>query len=90
MTPAIFAIHYFLHPQKDRPAVKLFLLAMSVAAGCYMVKAVNRFGYYMVMKRTPALGTLWIWAVIEMDLLGALLSVAGVGAYTWYYGYGIL
>jgi hypothetical protein len=70
--------------------VRLFLLAMSIAAGCYIVKAVNVYGYYFVMKKTPPLGTLWIWAVIEMGLVESLLSLAGVYAYTWYYGHAII
>jgi hypothetical protein len=63
---------------------------MSIAAGCYIVKSVNKHGYYFVMKRTPPLGTLWIWAVIEMDIPGAMLSLVGVGLYTWYNGYSVL
>lgn len=67
--------------------MRLFLLALSIAAGCYVVTAVNRYGYYFVMKKTPPLGTLWIWAVIELDILGALASLLGVWTYAWYYGY---
>jgi len=88
--PVMYGIHYFFHPRRSWVTVRLFLLGMSVAAGCYIVRAVNVYGYYFVMKKTPPLGTLWIWAVIEMDLMGAVASVAGVMAYTWYYGYSIL
>lgn len=87
---AIFAIHYFFHPRRNWATVRLFLLGMSIAAGCYIVKSVNKHGYYFVMKRTPPLGTLWIWAVIEMDIPGAMLSLVGVGLYTWYNGYSVL
>jgi hypothetical protein len=78
------------HPRKTWITVRLFLLAMSIAAGCYIVKAVNVYGYYYVMKKTPPLGTLWIWAVIEMGLVESLLSLAGVYAYIWYYGHAII
>jgi hypothetical protein len=60
---------------------------VSVVAGCWLVRAVNRTGYYAVMKRAPPVGTLWIWSAVEMRLVPALVSCAVVGGYTWYYGF---
>ncbi|OAG44491.1 hypothetical protein AYO21_01487 [Fonsecaea monophora] len=59
-------------------------------AGCYLIQLTNDKGYYAVMKDAPGVGTLWVWAVLEMGLLGALAGVAGPGIYAWWYGYGIL
>jgi hypothetical protein len=86
----MLAILYIFHPRREWLTVRIFLCGLSVAAGCWAVKAVNTAGYYAVMKRIPSVGTLWIWAVIEMDLLFAVLSLAAVGGYTWYSGYNIL
>jgi hypothetical protein len=62
----------------------LLFLAGSVAAGCYLVFAGNKYGYFNVMKAAPPLGALWIWSVIEMSLPYATLSVISVFAYLWW------
>lgn len=57
--------------------------------GCYLVYLTNDKGYMAVMKNAPSIGTVWVWAVIELGLAGALAGVAGPGLFAWYYGYGI-
>jgi hypothetical protein len=52
----------------------LFFVA-SVTAGCYLIYISNTFGYYAVMKQAPPIGCLWIWSVIELDLVAAAASL---------------
>lgn len=59
------------------------------ATGCYLIYVTNDEGYYAVMKDAPSVGTLWVWTVLEMGLLGALLGVAGPAGFAWWYGYGM-
>lgn len=59
------------------------------ATGCYLIYLTNDEGYYAVMKDAPSVGTLWVWTVLEMGLLGALLGVAGPAGFAWWYGYGM-
>ncbi len=66
---------------------QIFFLVVAVGAGCYTIHVANAYGYYMVMKRCPPLGTLWVWAVIEMQLLFAAISVAVDVGYMWWKGY---
>ena len=63
---------------------------MGAAAGCYMVHAVNKESYFAVMKQVPPLGALWIWAIIELDLVCAVLNLATVAGFSWYYGYTVV
>lgn len=42
------------------------------------------------MKQAPPLGCLWIWAVIELDLLWASASLLCAGAFWKYNGYSYL
>lgn len=56
-------------------------------AGSYLIYIGNTFGYYAVMKRSPPVGTLWVWAVIEMGLPFAVASLSVNGAFLWWYGY---
>jgi hypothetical protein len=87
---AIYLIHYWFHPRKNWKTVQAFLLVMSVVVGCYTVTAVNKNGYFAVMKRVPPLGTLWVWAVVEMDLLVGAASLLAVAGYTWWNGFAVL
>jgi hypothetical protein len=63
--------------------------ATAVIAGCYLVYTTNRHGYLAVMKQAPPLGCLWVWSVIELDLLWALPSLAVTAVYMWQGGYGL-
>lgn len=67
----------------------LVYLVIANLAGCYLIYLTNDRGYYAVMKNAPAVGTIWVWAVLESGLLGALAGVIGPGSYAWWYGYGI-
>jgi hypothetical protein len=66
----------------------LFLLAANIA-GCYLIHLTNDKGYYAVMKKAPSIGTVWVWSIIELGLVGALAGVTGPGLYAWWNGYGI-
>jgi hypothetical protein len=67
----------------------MFLLAANIT-GCYLIYLTNDRGYYAVMKRAPAIGTLWVWCIIELGLVGALAGVVGPGLFAWWNGYGVL
>ncbi|KAK3066469.1 hypothetical protein LTR53_017177 [Teratosphaeriaceae sp. CCFEE 6253] len=90
--PVLFMMVYLLRSEmasRFRMARQVFYFAASVAAGCYTIHVANQEGYFYVMKRTPPLGTLWIWSVIEMDVAFAAASVAAELLYLWWMGYTI-
>lgn len=68
---------------------QVVFVGIANVAGCYLVYLTNDKGYMAVMKNAPSIGTVWVWAVIELGLAGALAGVAGPGFFAWYYGYGI-
>ncbi|GME43950.1 deacetylase-like protein [Neofusicoccum parvum] len=84
-------IYMFKTPTAMRFATarQLVFLVTAVVAGCYCVHIGNMYGYYAVMKRSPPLGTLWIWTVVEMRLVYAVVSVVAVLGYTWWNKYGL-
>ncbi|KAI9720093.1 MAG: hypothetical protein M1828_005821 [Chrysothrix sp. TS-e1954] len=57
-------------------------------AGSWLVKIGNEEQYLAVMKRTPGLGVLWIWCVLEVGAGWAAGSVGSVALYAWHNGYG--
>ncbi|KAK4250631.1 hypothetical protein C7999DRAFT_38464 [Corynascus novoguineensis] len=93
---------YVLHPHPANPGLipglsqryqsafrQTIFFVTSVCAGCYLIHITNSYGYMAVMKQAPPLGCLWVWSVIELELLWAVLSLAGAGLFLWIKGYSI-
>ncbi|MCJ1366708.1 hypothetical protein MMC16_005838 [Acarospora aff. strigata] len=64
-------------PHPSRLHNPIFLL-LSLLSGTYLLHIANVSTYYAVMKRAPAIGTLWVWSVVEMELKWAVAGVVGV------------
>lgn len=62
---------------------------MSVISGCYLIYVTNQAGYLATQKKAPPLGCLWLWAVVELDLKWAVLSLLGVAGFLFQGGYNI-
>ncbi|CZT10785.1 uncharacterized protein RAG0_15148 [Rhynchosporium agropyri] len=80
--PVIFLLIYLFHQHPSRSPVipplspkllhlthQILFFIGSVTAGCYLIYITNEHGYYAVMKTSPPLGCLWVWSVIELDLI---------------------
>lgn len=89
-TPAlILVLVSILHPRSSHLLTQILFAFLSVVAGAWLVHASNEDAYLAVMKKAPPLGTLWVWAIVEMRwewAVGCLSVVAGWG---WWKGYGI-
>ncbi|PLB44379.1 hypothetical protein P170DRAFT_285832 [Aspergillus steynii IBT 23096] len=69
----------------------LIFLPIAVALGVKLVTITNEEAYYAVMKRAPAIGTIWVWSILEIPLGAALLGALGPIAWAiWWKGYGII
>ncbi|KAK2589616.1 hypothetical protein QQS21_012703 [Conoideocrella luteorostrata] len=81
-------LFYFLHPHESnavliygmplryqRPLRQAVFFVASVVAGCYLIHISNRHGYLATMKQAPPLGCLWLWAVVELDLVWGCTSL---------------
>lgn len=81
-------------PLRVKNSLNIFMQIMYVlvanVAGCYLIRLTNDRGYYAVMKNAPSVGTIWVWSVIELGLVGALAGVIGPGIFAWYNGYGVI
>ncbi|KAI4163075.1 MAG: hypothetical protein LQ348_007840 [Seirophora lacunosa] len=78
-----------LHPRAAHPVMQAGFAAMSVVAGGWLVRASNEDPYLAVMKRAPALGTLWVWGVVELRWEAAAACLAVTGGWSWWMGYGV-
>lgn len=90
-TPALIVVLVsILHPRSSLLPTQILFAFLSVAAGAWLVYASNEDAYMAVMKKAPPLGTLWVWAIVEMRwewAVGCLSVVAGWG---WWKGYSML
>ncbi|KAL2011500.1 hypothetical protein VTN00DRAFT_4218 [Thermoascus crustaceus] len=69
----------------------IFFLPLAVYLGSYLIALTNQDPYYAVMKRAPAIGTLWVWCVLEMSAGAAALGVlVPIGWGVLWKGYGII
>ncbi|EGG04099.1 uncharacterized protein MELLADRAFT_108727 [Melampsora larici-populina 98AG31] len=78
----IVLIHFTLHSPKHL-FTRFTLFGLSAIGGSYMVFVMNKYSYLLVMKQTPALGTLWIYSVVRMDLIDAVISLVIVAGWCW-------
>ncbi|KAL8703533.1 MAG: hypothetical protein Q9201_003290 [Fulgogasparrea decipioides] len=78
-----------LHPQASQPLLQVVFAGMAIVAGSWLVKATNDDPYLAVMKKAPALGTLWVWAVVELRWDIALVCLMVTGALGWWKGYSV-
>lgn len=77
-------------PARYQPILRqTIFFVTSICAGCYLIHITNTYGYLAVMKQAPPVGCLWIWAVIELNLPLAVLSLAAAAAFLWQGGYSI-
>ena len=74
------------------PSLRTFsFLFVAIYLGGKLIAITNNEPYYAVMKKAPAIGTLWVWAILEMPLGAAVLGALGpLGWGALWMGYGIL
>ncbi|ORY68533.1 uncharacterized protein BCR38DRAFT_335635 [Pseudomassariella vexata] len=93
-------LFYVLHPHASSPTLlpglpgrfqdplrqSIFFMT-SVCSGCYLIHISNTYAYLAVMKQSPPLGCLWVWSVVELNLIPAMASFACAVAFMWFGGY---
>ncbi|KAM3443760.1 hypothetical protein NHJ13734_001762 [Beauveria thailandica] len=95
-------LFYALHPRQSdetlipglaaryqAPLRQAIFFAMSVVSGCYLIYVTNMKGYLATQQRAPPLGCLWVWAVMELELLWATLSLLVASGYIYLGGYNV-
>lgn len=88
LTPALlFVLVFVLHPRSDHPATQVLFAVISTLAGAWLAYATNEEPYMAIMKKAPVLGTLWIWAIVELKWEWALATLTISGGWGWWKGY---
>jgi hypothetical protein len=81
----------FLRKLVFPPALRtLFFLPVAAVLGAHLVAITNGDPYYAVMKKAPAVGTIWIWCILELSFGAAVLGALGPLIWgVWWMDYGI-
>lgn len=88
LTPTLLLVLVFvLHPRSGHPSTQALFAAMSTLAGAWLAYATNEEPYMAIMKKAPVLGTLWIWAIVELKWEWALATLSILGGWGWWKGY---
>jgi hypothetical protein len=74
------------------PALRTFVfLPVAVLLGAHLIAITNGEPYYAVMKKAPAVGTIWIWSILELSFGAAVIGALGPLVWgAWWMGYGII
>ncbi|KAL3472998.1 hypothetical protein BJX99DRAFT_204352 [Aspergillus californicus] len=69
----------------------MVFLPAAILLGSKLIVMTNQETYYAVMKRAPAIGTLWVWCILEIPVGAAALgALAPLLWGVWWEGYGII
>ncbi|WFD07476.1 40S ribosomal protein S25 [Malassezia vespertilionis] len=75
--PPLCLLIWWTQRESRRWLVQLTMLSVGTVSGAYFIYLVNDASYLANMAQTPALGTLWIYAIVRLDLtFGGLLETA--------------
>lgn len=85
----ILLLVFLLHPRSSDLPIQLLFAIISIGAGFWLVYATNDEPYMAVMKKAPALGTLWVWAIVELKWEWGIGCLGVVGGLAWWKGYSI-
>ncbi|KAL4795978.1 hypothetical protein BDV19DRAFT_155344 [Aspergillus venezuelensis] len=82
----------FLRKLLFPPSLKtMVFLPAAVLLGNKLMAMTNEETYYAVMKQAPAIGTLWVWCILELPLGATVLGALGPLLWGVYgKGYGII
>jgi hypothetical protein len=67
--------------------MQAFMFLGSIGCGCYLIYIFNKISYYGVMRKCPPISTLWIYFVLQLNLIPSALSLLFVYLFFWLGGF---
>ena len=80
---ALFLLTFFVNRPNSikllpSQLLQFLLFVLCVATGTTLIHINATSNYLQVMNVAPGVATLWIWSVVQLDLVPALLGLIGV------------
>ncbi|OJT13339.1 hypothetical protein TRAPUB_10105 [Trametes pubescens] len=85
--PILFVFVFYTNRYKADKRMQAALFWLSCIAGTRLIWLMNRGNWLVVMRQCPPIATAWIYAVIQLNLAPAVLSLVVAATFTWYKGY---
>ncbi|KAI7859254.1 hypothetical protein BDC45DRAFT_497208 [Circinella umbellata] len=83
--PALFPLIYLTNRHKSKKWVQFLMAIGSAVVGSFLLFTLQNTPSLGQMARAPGLATIWIYFVVQLDLVPALVTLILVGLY-WYFG----
>ncbi|THV08643.1 hypothetical protein K435DRAFT_959180 [Dendrothele bispora CBS 962.96] len=84
--PILSVFIFYTKRHKNHRVVQALLFIIANLAGTRMVWLLARGSWKVNMRQIPPLGTLWVYAVVQLHLVLAVLNLAAVFAYVRWKG----
>ena len=82
---ALFPLIYLTNRHKSKKWVQFVMAVGSALVGSFLLYTLQHTPSLGQMARAPGLATIWIYFVVQLDLIPALVTLILVGLY-WYFG----
>ncbi|KAK7470741.1 hypothetical protein VKT23_002162 [Stygiomarasmius scandens] len=84
--PILSAFIFYTKRYKNHRAVQAFLLVISLLVGTRMVWLLARGSWVVNMRQVPPLGTVWVYTIIQLNLVLAVINLVSVYAFVRWKG----
>jgi len=88
--PLLSVFIFYTTRYKQDLRMQIALAILSVFSGSRLIYVVNRTNWTIVMRQCPPLGTMWVYTVVQLDLIKAVAALAAVAAYVQWAGLKII
>ncbi|CUA73876.1 hypothetical protein RSOLAG22IIIB_01397 [Rhizoctonia solani] len=76
--PILFILIHYINKRKATPMAQLLLFLTAISAGPRMIWLVNKGSWLRVTRQAPPLGTIWVYTIIQLNLVPAMASLVVV------------
>ncbi|KAF8076299.1 hypothetical protein FPV67DRAFT_409432 [Lyophyllum atratum] len=84
--PILSIIIFYTSRYKSYRPMQLFLFVLGVLSGSRMLYLLDRGSWLVNMRQCPPLATVWVYTIVQLDLLPAVFSLGVISMYVWWQG----
>ncbi|KAI8093686.1 uncharacterized protein BX664DRAFT_330322 [Halteromyces radiatus] len=83
--PALCPVIYLTNRHKAKKWTQVLMTLGSITVGAFLLYTLQHSPSLGQMLRAPGLATIWVYFIVQLDLIPAVFSLAIVAAY-WHFG----
>ncbi|CAL1702184.1 unnamed protein product [Somion occarium] len=84
--PFLSVFIFYTSRYKQTRAMQGFLFVLSLAMGIRLIYIINVASWTVNMRQAPPLATIWVYCIVQLNLLPATLSLVIVYGWVYYRG----